>query len=90
MNDSTLSNEGNLGDRLSRILWELSQPLDMSRVKRRQAPGMGSVPYLEGYDVIDRANGIFGFAWSFDVIGEPVIVRWQKKILIWNAKEGTA
>ena len=59
----------------------------MSRVKRRQAPGTGSVPYLEGYDVIDRANGIFGFAWSFDVIGEPVIVRWQKKVLIWSQQE---
>lgn len=87
MNDSTPSNEGSLGDRLSRILLELRQPLDMSRVKRRQAPGMGSVPYLEGYDVIDRANAIFGFAWSFDVIGEPVIVRWQKKVLIWNQQE---
>jgi hypothetical protein len=85
--------DGNLGDRLSRIphgdivLWELRQPLDMSRVKRRQAPGMGSVPYLEGYDVIDRANTIFGFAWSFDLIGEPVIVRWQKKVLAWNQQE---
>ena len=87
MNDSNPSNEGSLGDRLSRILWELRQPLDMSRVKRRQAPGMGSVPYLEGYDVIDRANSIFGFTWSFDLIGEPVIVRWQKKVLIWNQQE---
>ena len=87
MNDSNPSNEGSLGDRLSRILWELRQPLDMSRVKRRQAPGMGSVPYLEGYDVIDRANSIFGFTWSFDLVGEPVIVRWQKKVLIWNQQE---
>ena len=93
MNDSNPSTEGSLGDRLSRIppgdkvLWELSQPLDMTRVKRRQAPGTGSVPYLEGYDVIDRANGIFGFAWSFDVIGEPVIVRWPKKVLIWSQQE---
>ena len=79
--------DGNQGDRLSRILWELRQPLDMSRVKRRQAPGMGSVPYLEGHDVIDRANTIFGFAWSFDLIGEPVIVRWQKKVLVWNQQE---
>lgn len=85
--------DGSLGDRLKRIpqgdnvLWELRQPLDMSRVKRRQAPGMGSVPYLEGYDVIDRANTVFGFAWSFDLIGEPVIVRWQKKVLTWNQQE---
>ena len=81
------SSDGSLGDRLSRIVWELRQPLDMSRVKRRQAPGMGSVPYLEGYDVIDRANTVFGFAWSFDLIGEPVIVRWQKKVLAWNQQE---
>jgi hypothetical protein len=81
------THDGDLGDRLGRILWELRQPLDMSRVKRRQAPGMGSVPYLEGYDVIDRANTIFGFAWSFDLMGEPVIVRWQKKLLAWNQQE---
>jgi len=87
MNENIPSNDGNLSDRLSRILWELRQPLDMSRVKRRQAPGMGSVPYLEGYDVIDRANSIFGFTWSFDLIGDPVIVRWQKKVLIWNQQE---
>jgi hypothetical protein len=92
-NDSALSNEANLGDQLSHIQQgdnvrcELLQPLDMSRVKRRQAPGSGSVPYLEGYDVINRANSIFGFAWSFDLVGEPVIVRWQKKVLIWNQQE---
>lgn len=74
-------------ERFDRILWELRQPLDMTRVKRRQAPGMGSVPYLEGYDVIDRANAIFGFAWSFDLVDEPMIVRWHKKILAWNQQE---
>jgi hypothetical protein len=78
---------GNPGDRYGQILCELRQPLNMSRVKRRQAPGMGSVPYLEGHDVIDRANTIFGFAWSFGLIGEPVIVRWQKKMLTWNQQE---
>ena len=69
------------------ILWELRQPLDMSRVKRRQSPGLGSVPYLEGFDVIDCANQLFNFGWSFELIGEPVIVRWQKKFLIWNQQE---
>lgn len=69
------------------ILWKLRQPLDMSRVKRRQAPGKGTVPYLEGHDIIDRANQIFDFGWSFELIGEPVIVRWQKKVLIWNQQE---
>ena len=77
----------NLSERFNRILWELRQPLDMSRVKRRQAPGLGSVPYLEGYDIIDRANVIFGFAWSFDLISEPLIVRWHKKVLAWNQQE---
>ncbi len=69
------------------LLWELRQPLDMSRVKRRQAPGLGSVPFLEGHDVIERANAIFGFAWSFELVGEPVVLRWQKKVLIWNEKQ---
>jgi hypothetical protein len=69
------------------VLWELRQPLDMSRVKRRQAPGKTSVPYLEGFEIIDRANCIFSYGWSFDLVGEPVIVRWQKKILIWNQQE---
>lgn len=87
MNDSSSTNEQSPGDRINRIIWELRQPLDMSRVKRRQAPGMGSVPYLEGYDVIDRANSIFGFGWSFDLVGEPVIVRWAKKVMVWNQQE---
>lgn len=69
------------------ILLKLRQPLDMSRVKRRQAPGKGTVPYLEGHDIIDRANQIFDFGWSFELIREPVIVRWQKKVLIWNQQE---
>ena len=33
------------------VIWRLRQPLDMNRVKRRQAPGQGTVPYLEGYGV---------------------------------------
>jgi DNA repair and recombination protein RAD52 len=61
-----------------RIRWELRQPLDMTRVKRRQAPGLGSVPYLEGFDVIERANEIFSFVWSFELVKEPMIMRWQK------------
>ncbi len=87
MDTPQLPPKESLSERVDRILWELRQPLDMSRVKRRQAPGMGSVPYLEGYDVIERANAVFGFAWSFDLVGEPVIVRWQKKVLAWNQQE---
>jgi len=87
MDQTKVNTEESLEDRMDRILWELRQPLDMSRVKRRQAPGLGTVPYLEGYDVIDRANSIFDFAWSFDLLGEPVVVRWQKKIMVWNQQE---
>jgi hypothetical protein len=87
MDQNQTTAKENLTDRFDRILWELRQPLDMARVKRRQAPGSGTVPFLEGFDVIERANAIFGFAWSFELINEPVIVRWQKKILIWNQQE---
>lgn len=87
MDQTNVNKEESLEDRMDRILWELRQPLDMSRVKRRQAPGLGTVPYLEGYDVIDRANAIFDFAWSFDLLGEPVVVRWQKKIMAWSQQE---
>ena len=68
-------------------LWELRQPLDMSRVKRRQAPGIGSLLYLEGCDIIQRANAIFNFAWSFDLLAEPKIVRWNKAVMAWNQQE---
>jgi hypothetical protein len=87
MDQTNGNKDESLQDRLDRVLWELRQPLDMTRVKRRQAPGQGTVPYLEGYDVIDRANAIFDFAWSFDLLGEPVVVRWQKKIMAWNQQE---
>lgn len=81
------SSEHTREDKLSWILRELRQPLDMTRVKRRQAPGSGTVPYLEGHSIIDRANGIFDFAWSFEVISTPEIVRWHKKVLVWNDQE---
>jgi hypothetical protein len=87
MDPFTCSRPEDLSDLTDRVLWKLRQPLDMSRVKRRQAPGLGTVPYLEGYDVIDRANVIFDFAWSFDLLGGPEVVRWQKKVLIWNQQE---
>ncbi len=87
MKKATLNSDEMPEGQLSGILWELRQPLDMSRVKRRQSPGMGSVPYLEGFDVIDHANQLFDFGWSFDLIGAPVIVRWQRKVLVWNQQE---
>lgn len=52
---------------------KLKQPLKASRVKSRSQSGR-SVSYLEGYDVIDAANDIFGFdGWSYSVEGiEPL------------------
>lgn len=68
------------------IVTELRQPLDMARVKRRQAPGSGTVPYLEGYDVIETANRIFSFRWSFNLLSEPQITRWNRRVLVWDAQ----
>lgn len=45
----------------------LQQDLDRARVASRSQSGM-SLSYLEGYDVIDTANQIFGFdGWSYVV-----------------------
>ncbi len=68
------------------ILWRLRQPLDMARVKRRQAPGQGTVPYLEGYDVIESANDLFLFRWSFDLLSEPHIMRWDKVVTFYDQR----
>ena len=68
------------------ILWRLRQPLDMSRVKRRQAPGLGTVPFLEGFDVIDAANDLFQFRWSFDLLCEPHIMRWDKAVTFYDQR----
>jgi recombination DNA repair RAD52 pathway protein len=58
------------------ILERLSQPLEMTRVKRRQAPGEGTIPYLEGFDVLQTANEIFEYRWSFDLRSEPKVMVW--------------
>ena len=68
------------------ILWRLRQPLDMNRVKRRQAPGQGTVPYLEGYDVIEAANDLFQFRWSFDLLSEPHVMRWDKAVTFYDQR----
>jgi len=68
------------------ILWRLRQPLDMARVKRRQAAGQGTVPYLEGYDVIESANDLFLFCWSFDLLSEPHIMRWDKVVTFYDQR----
>ncbi len=66
------------------LIWRLRQPLDMSRVKRRQASGQGTVPYLEGFDVLEMANDLFEFRWSFDLQGEPHILRWDKLVTFYD------
>ena len=68
------------------ILWRLQQPLDMNRVKRRRAPGKGTVPYLEGFDVIEAANDLFLFRWSFDLLSEPHIMRWDKALTFYDQR----
>jgi hypothetical protein len=63
----------------------LRQPLDMNRVKRRQAPGQGTVPYLEGYSVIEIANDLFQFNWSFDLLGAPTVMRWERAVTYFDS-----
>ena len=47
---------------------QLSQPLQSKRIKSREA-GFGDVEYLPTYDVIIRANEIFGYdGWSGKII----------------------
>jgi recombination DNA repair RAD52 pathway protein len=69
------------------IIKSLSKPLDMSRVKRRQAPGEGTIPYLEGFDVIQTANDIFGYRWSFDLLSEPRVMIWEQAVTIWDRQK---
>ncbi len=71
---------------VEQILWRLMQPLDMNRVKRRQSAGQGTVPYLEGYDVIEVANDLFTFHWSFDLLSEPQIMRWDRVITFYDQR----
>lgn len=53
---------------ISEIKAQLEKPLEQERVKFRDAGRGAKVPYLEGYDVIDAANRIFGFdGWSYEV-----------------------
>lgn len=66
----------------------LEQPLDQERVKYRRQAGR-HISYLEGYDVIDRANAIFGFeGWSYAVL-DTAFVRmgevgfYQATVRVW-------
>jgi recombination DNA repair RAD52 pathway protein len=66
------------------IINRLSQPLDMQRVKRRQSSGEDSVPYLEGFDVIQTANEIFSYRWSFELVSEPRVMFWEQALTTWD------
>lgn len=46
---------------------ELNKPLDQSLIKKRKQGG-GSVSYVDAYTVIDRANKVFDFDWSSEVL----------------------
>jgi recombination DNA repair RAD52 pathway protein len=69
------------------IIKRLSHPLDMQRVKRRQSPGGDSVPYLEGFDVIQTANDIFGYQWSFELVSEPSVMFWDQALTTWDRQK---
>jgi len=69
------------------IIKRLSQPLDMQRVKRRQSSGADSVPYLEGFDVIQTANEIFGYQWSFELVSEPRVMFWDQALTTWDRQK---
>ena len=69
------------------ILQRLAKPLDMARVRRRQAQGEGTIPYLEGHDVLQTANEIFTYYWSFDLLSEPKVMLWDQALTTWDSRE---
>jgi DNA repair and recombination protein RAD52 len=51
------------------ITEQLKQPLDVSRVKKRQGGGGTSLSYIETHDAITRLNQVFGFGgWEFTLL----------------------
>lgn len=47
----------------------LAAPLDSARVKEREGGGNKKLSYLETWDVVDRANKVFGFdGWSRETV----------------------
>ena len=86
--DKTKSNRkrGNMAE-TTEIINRLSQPLDMQRVKRRQSSGEDSVPYLEGFDVIQTANEIFSYRWSFELVSEPRVMFWEQALTTWDRQK---
>jgi DNA repair and recombination protein RAD52 len=48
----------------------LSNPIDNSRIKTRNK-GNINLSYLEGFDIIQTANNIFGFGnWDYDTTAQ--------------------
>ena len=68
---------------VTQLIERLNQPLDPARVKWREASKREQVPYLEGYDVINTANELFAYRWSFET-GEPQVRQWQRTRTRWD------
>jgi hypothetical protein len=65
-----------------KIITELNKPLDESRIKYRKAfdGGEHKVPYLEGHDIISKANELFKYEWQFD-LENIQIEKWRAVVL---------
>lgn len=74
-----------MGKTFDEIKAELSTPLNVSRVRTRKDAG-SDVPYLEGHDVITRANEIFDYQWSFHTT-QVSIERWDQRVTQWSGRE---
>jgi DNA recombination protein Rad52 len=64
-------------------LEQLEAPIDEGRVHTRRKQGM-ELRYLEGHDVIEKANAVFGYhAWSYQVTKLDVVAGvWVATILL--------
>ena len=52
-----------------KIIEKLEAEFDEARVKTKKVPGRPDASYLEAYDVIDKANEVFGYgAWGTTII----------------------
>jgi DNA repair and recombination protein RAD52 len=69
------------------VIKRLNQPLEPHRIRHRQAPGEGTVPYLEGYDVLQTANEIFNYRWSFDLLSDPHVMVWEHTLTTWDRQK---
>lgn len=64
-------NDTIFGDQL---INELNSPLDPARVVTMADGPSAGVPYLAGYDVIQRANELFGYGnWGFELLALPTM-----------------